>query len=212
MSLLGAMSTVLTLGIGTAAPYVAMAVVTLCGLASVIVVRRNEHVRPLLSTGWSPLLGAVVVSSASGRVLDAFVTRYEGYAFLAVVFGGACPITAQILYFALTFLLGLPGGAGSIFVSRLSTALHAAASDITPRPGVASRGIGHSNHEPSPRLVMLVLFLVSIPVGIAFFSILRISSWLTTPFMFTVLALFFLCTAVSSCISTNCPRRLILFL
>jgi hypothetical protein len=45
---------------------------------------------------------------------------------------------------------------------------------------------------------MLVLFLVSIPVAIAFFSILRISSWLTTPFMFTVLALFFLFTSVSS--------------
>jgi hypothetical protein len=45
---------------------------------------------------------------------------------------------------------------------------------------------------------MLVLFLVSIPVAIAFFSILRISSWLTTPLMFTVLALFFLFTSVSS--------------
>ncbi len=45
---------------------------------------------------------------------------------------------------------------------------------------------------------MLVLFLISIPVGIAFFFILRVSSWLATPFMFTILALFFLCTAVSS--------------
>ena len=45
---------------------------------------------------------------------------------------------------------------------------------------------------------MLVLFLVSIPVGIAFFAILRVSSWLTTPFMFTIIALFFLCTAVGS--------------
>ena len=45
---------------------------------------------------------------------------------------------------------------------------------------------------------MLVLFFVSIPVAIAFFFILRISSWLTTPLMFTVLALFFLFTAVSS--------------
>ena len=88
MFLLGAMSTVLTLGIRTAVPYVVIAVVTICAIASVSVVRRNEHVRPLLSTGWSPLLGAVVVSSASGRVLDAFVSRYEGYAILAVVFGG----------------------------------------------------------------------------------------------------------------------------
>jgi solute carrier family 41 len=175
MFLLGAMSTVLTLWIGTAAPYVVIAVVTLCAIAAVSVVRRNEHVRPLLSTGWSPLLGAVVVSSASGRVLDAFVGRYEGYAMLAVAFGG------------------LPGGAGSIFVSRLSTALHAAGSVIAPRH--------YSQREPSPRLVMLVLFLVSIPVAIAFFSILRISSWLTTPLMFTVLALFFLFTSIAISLS-----------
>ena len=60
-----------------------------------------------------------------------------------------------------------------------------------------SRGGSHSR-EPSPRLVMLVLFLVSIPVGVAFFSILRILSWLTTPLLFTTLALFFLFTAVSA--------------
>jgi hypothetical protein len=108
MALLGAMSTVLTLGIGTVAPYIVIAAVTLFALASVVVVRRNERVRPLLSTGWSPLLGAVVVSSASGRVLDAFVTRYEGYAFLAVVFGGMCTLLQAQLYLALTSSLRSP--------------------------------------------------------------------------------------------------------
>jgi hypothetical protein len=101
------MSTVLTLWIGTAAPYIVIAVVTLCAIAAVSVVRQNEHVRPLLSTGWSPLLGAVVVSSASGRVLDAFVSRYEGYAMLAVVFGGMCFVTVQysaVLRFPILFL------------------------------------------------------------------------------------------------------------
>jgi hypothetical protein len=46
--------------------------------------------------------------------------------------------------------------------------------------------------ESSPRngLVMLVLYLVSIPVGIAFFSILCISSWLTTPFMLALISLY----------------------
>ena len=44
---------------------------------------------------------------------------------------------------------------------------------------------------------MIVLFFICIPVGIAFFFILRVSSWLATPFSFTVLALFFLCTSVS---------------
>ncbi|KAH9030069.1 Mg transporter [Lactarius hengduanensis] len=175
MSLLGAMSTVLTLGIATAAPYAVVAAVTLFAIMCASIVRQNEHVRPLLSAGWTPLLGAMVIASASGIVLDAFVSRYEGYAILGVAFGG------------------IPGGAGSIFVSRLSTALHAAASVIAPLPNP-----GHSNHnEPSSRVVMLVLFLVSIPVGVAFFFILRVSSWLATPFLFTVLALFFLCTAIA---------------
>lgn len=174
MSLLGAMSTVLTLGIATAAPYAVVAAVTLFAIMCASIVRQNEHVRPLLSAGWTPLLGAMVIASASGIVLDAFVSRYEGYAILGVAFGG------------------IPGGAGSIFVSRLSTALHAAASVISPLPNS-----GHSNHEPSSRVVMIVLFLVSIPVGVAFFFILRVSSWLATPFLFTVLALLFLCTAIA---------------
>ena len=94
MSLLGVMSTVLTLGIGTAVPYIVVAVVTLCSIACVSVVRRNEHVRPLLGAGWTPLLGAMVITIASGLVLDVFVSRYEGYAILAVAFGGACPVAA----------------------------------------------------------------------------------------------------------------------
>jgi solute carrier family 41 len=58
-----------------------------CGLA----VRRNKHVAHLLTQGWSPLLGAMVITSGSGLVLDAFVGRYSGYALLAVAFGGAWP-------------------------------------------------------------------------------------------------------------------------
>jgi len=101
--------------------------------------------------------------------------------------------SSKRIYAALTLLIGIPGGAGSIFVSRQSTSLHAAASVIAPH--VVSRGDRKS--ELSPRLVMLLLFVISIPVGIAFFFILRVSSWLATPFLFTLLALFFLCATVS---------------
>ena len=94
MSLLGVMSTFLTLGIGTATPYVVVAVITISSIWCVSVVRKNEHVRPLLGTGWTPLLGAMIITSASGLVLDVFVSRYEGYAILAVAFGGACLVTA----------------------------------------------------------------------------------------------------------------------
>ncbi|KAF9265966.1 hypothetical protein L218DRAFT_956933 [Marasmius fiardii PR-910] len=67
---------------------------------------KNRHVRPLLTQGWSPLFGAMVISSGTGMILDLFVSRYQGFALLAVV------------------ISGLPGAVGAIFTSRLSTALH----------------------------------------------------------------------------------------
>jgi solute carrier family 41 len=90
MSLLAAMSTLLILGIGTAAPFVVIAIVILFATFCATFVMKNEHVRPLLKDGWIPLLGAMVISSASGIVLDLFVSRYDGYALLTVAFGGRC--------------------------------------------------------------------------------------------------------------------------
>ncbi|KAL0056787.1 hypothetical protein AAF712_016601, partial [Marasmius tenuissimus] len=67
---------------------------------------KNRHVRPLLTQGWTPLFGAMLISSGTGMILDMFVSRYQGFALLAVV------------------ISGLPGAVGAIFTSRLSTALH----------------------------------------------------------------------------------------
>jgi hypothetical protein len=104
-----------------------------------------------------------------------------------------------------TFFLGIPGGTGSILVSRLSTAWHVAASAI-PRnmaptsaagEGVSIARSSHLHHdEPSPRTVMLVLLLVSLPVGVVYFFFLRVSTWLAASFTFSMLALIFLCIAV----------------
>ena len=52
-------------------------------------------------------------------------------------------------------------------------------------------------HEPSPRTVMLVLLIVAMPVGLVYFLVLRLFAWLATAFAFSMLALFFLCIAVS---------------
>jgi solute carrier family 41 len=90
MSLLAAMSTLLILGIGTPAPFVVIAVVIFSTTACAAVVRKNELVRPLLKEGWTPLLGAMMISVATGIILDLFVSRYDGYALLAVAFGGRC--------------------------------------------------------------------------------------------------------------------------
>ena len=53
-----------------------------------VYVRRNIHVRDLLGQGWSPLFGAMAISSATGIILDLFVSRYKGFALLAVIISG----------------------------------------------------------------------------------------------------------------------------
>lgn len=89
MTLLGVMSTLLILGSGAIAPFLAIGVIIIWAIACAYVVLQNEYVKPLLKEGWTPLLASMVITSASGVVLDLFVDRYEGYALLAVAFGGA---------------------------------------------------------------------------------------------------------------------------
>jgi solute carrier family 41 len=89
MTFLGAMSTLLILGSSALVPFLAIGVVVLWAVACTYVVLRNQHVKPLLKEGWTPLLGSMVITSGSGIVLDLFVSRYDGFALLAVAFGGA---------------------------------------------------------------------------------------------------------------------------
>ena len=89
MTLLGVMSTLLVLGAGTLAPFLIIGIVVFWAIACTYVALKNEYVKALLKQGWTPLLGAMVITSASGIVLDLFVSRYDGYALLAVAFGGA---------------------------------------------------------------------------------------------------------------------------
>lgn len=89
MSLLGLMSTLIILGFGTFAPFLVIGVVIFWAVACAYIALQNEYAKPLLKQGWTPLLGAMVITSGSGIVLDLFVSRYEGYALLAVAFGGA---------------------------------------------------------------------------------------------------------------------------
>ena len=106
--LLGVVSTILVPFIHTPFPFIIGILVICCAITCLLYTWNNPYVRPLLKEGWSPLFGAMAISSGTGIVLDMFVSRYEGFAVLAVV------------------ISGLPGAAGSILVSRLSTALHAA--------------------------------------------------------------------------------------
>jgi solute carrier family 41 len=94
MTLFGLMSTLLVLSAGTLAPFLVIGTVVLWAIACTYVALKNQYVKALLKQGWSPLLGAMVITSGSGIVLDLFVSRYDGYALLAVAFGGTYPSSA----------------------------------------------------------------------------------------------------------------------
>ncbi|GAA5890368.1 hypothetical protein JCM6882_008810 [Rhodosporidiobolus microsporus] len=73
---------------------------------NVVITFRNAYVQELLTIGWGPLFVAMAISSGSGMVLKTYITSYPGFGLVS------------------TALNALTGGAGSIFVSRISTALH----------------------------------------------------------------------------------------
>ncbi|GAA5978044.1 hypothetical protein JCM10908_004208 [Rhodotorula pacifica] len=104
--MLGGLSSLFLLFMGTIVS--TLVFVALLGTVAfnIVVAFRNPYVQELLTMGWTPLFAAMAISSGSGVVLETYVTRYPGYALLAPV------ITA------------ITGSAGSIFVSRISTALH----------------------------------------------------------------------------------------
>ncbi|ORX93136.1 MgtE-domain-containing protein [Basidiobolus meristosporus CBS 931.73] len=68
----------------------------------------NEHVKGLLFVGWSPIFGALIISSFSGLVLERFINQYPELALYSPV------------------LTGVAGNVASIYASRISTALHGA--------------------------------------------------------------------------------------
>ncbi|OJA11197.1 hypothetical protein AZE42_06241 [Rhizopogon vesiculosus] len=167
LSLLGAISSVLINVVNTPIPLLCCILTIISATSCVFVVRRNSHVKDLVSQGWIPLFGAMIISCGTGIVLDMFASRYQGFPLLAIV------------------ISGLPGSVGSIFVSRLSTALHA-----------ASANTALHKSDPSPRLVMITLILITIPIEILFLCTLRALGWLKLPIIFAILSVLFFCCAV----------------
>lgn len=91
LTLLGVVSSLLINFIRGPIPFLAALFVVFVALACLIVTRRNKHVKPLVGQGWSPLIGAMIISTGTGIVLDLFVSRYKGFALLAVVISGLFP-------------------------------------------------------------------------------------------------------------------------
>ena len=53
-------------------------------------------VRDLIWQGWTPLFGAMIISSGTGIVLDMFASRYPGFPMLAVVISGEVIFTSVL--------------------------------------------------------------------------------------------------------------------
>ncbi|KAI1791516.1 hypothetical protein LXA43DRAFT_1010590 [Ganoderma leucocontextum] len=177
LSLLGLISEAHLGILGTPIPLILVISLTIAAVGWAVVTNRNEHVRHLLTEGWPPLFLAVAISTGTGIVLDSFVERYTGFALLAVV------------------IAGLPGGVSAIFVSRLSTALHATTTKMSS--AVASVTNLQEKHYPKPRLVMLTLIVVSIPVEVIFLACVIGFGWIHLPFLFIALKVMFFLVAIT---------------
>jgi solute carrier family 41 len=88
LSLLGAVSSILINVVNTPIPLICGILTILSATLCVFVVRRNSHVEDLIYQGWVPLFGAMVISCATGIVLDMFASRYNGFPLLAIVISG----------------------------------------------------------------------------------------------------------------------------
>src|SRR6266550_3784787 len=86
--LLGIVSNILIPFLNTPVPSFVFILAASATVTCFYFTRRNPHVSPLLLQGWSPLLGAMIISCATGIVLDLFVSKYEGFALLYVVISG----------------------------------------------------------------------------------------------------------------------------
>lgn len=88
LSLLGGVSSILINFVNTILPLIIAILLTCSAVACAVVVRGNSMVKDLIWQGWTPLFGAMVISSGTGIVLDTFASRYPGFPLLAVVISG----------------------------------------------------------------------------------------------------------------------------
>ncbi|KAG2132842.1 solute carrier family 41 member 1 [Suillus bovinus] len=167
LSIFGIISSILINVVNTPIPLICVILTILSATLCVFLVRRNSSVKDLIYQGWVPLFGAMVISCATGIVLDMFASRYQGFPLLAIA------------------ISGLPGSVGSIFISRLSTALHATSANTCLHKS-----------GPSSKLVMVTLTVITIPIEILFLCTLRAFGWLKLPIIFAVFSVLFFCCAV----------------
>ncbi|KAF7975027.1 hypothetical protein HWV62_10659 [Athelia sp. TMB] len=84
LSLFALVSVFLVVFVKTWLPIIVIAIVVMTAIACGLSTRRNPFVKDLLTQGWSPLFGAMILSSGAGLVLDHYATRFKGFSLLAM--------------------------------------------------------------------------------------------------------------------------------
>lgn len=90
LTIIGLISSFLIRFMNTVLPVTLLVICILGAVFAITLTVRNEYVRSLVTLGWIPLFGAMIISSGTGMVLDSFVNRYEGFGLLSIVIGGMC--------------------------------------------------------------------------------------------------------------------------
>ena len=127
LCLIGLVSTLLIPFLHTPLPFVICIIVVISASISLAYTLRNKHVRSLLGEGWTPLFGAMVISSGTGVVLDMFVSKYEGFPLLAVVISGtsaSVSLTLEPAEFDFQVSLALQAPSLSLAFQQPSTLLY----------------------------------------------------------------------------------------
>ncbi|KAF9912384.1 hypothetical protein EC991_011076 [Linnemannia zychae] len=101
------------------------------------IVRKNKYVSEVVKEGWGPVFSAMVIASTAGLTLERYINQFPGMAMISPV------------------LNGLTGNIGSIYASRISTALHA-------------------NIQENYRSTEKTLFLVHIPIEVLFLGVISL--------------------------------------
>lgn len=94
LCLLGLVSAALIGFVNTPIPFVLVILVVLSSISCGVFTLRNPFVKDLVKQGWSPLFGAMIISSGTGIILDLFASRYEGFPLLAIVISGQSFMTS----------------------------------------------------------------------------------------------------------------------
>ncbi|CAD5115542.1 unnamed protein product [Dimorphilus gyrociliatus] len=106
LTLLSAIASLIYLSHFKWLPYLILSIALCLSPFWYIMSAKNELVKDALSDGWTPIISAMVISSAGGLVLDFALSSFEGLAVFQPVVNGA------------------GGNIAAIHASRLSTALH----------------------------------------------------------------------------------------